>query len=70
MDVTTATDAAGSRAIELANARAALQDALDRAENLGHVSLPPESACWRSVVCESWLSMNVGIDVRVLTTYE
>lgn len=44
MDVTTAADTAGSRAIELANARSELQDALDRAENLGHVSLPPESA--------------------------
>ena len=44
MDVTTAADTAGSRAIELANARSELQDALDRAENLGHVSLPPERA--------------------------
>jgi len=38
---------AGDVALELAAARNALRDAIDRANALGHWNIPPESACAR-----------------------
>ena len=53
MDVDAASSsnqALGDIALELASARNALRDALDRATNLGHVKLTPESTSRRAAV--------------------
>jgi len=44
-DADDASHALGSIALELASARSKLQDAVDRARDLNHVDLPPESTC-------------------------
>jgi len=43
-DAISSARALGAIALDLARARTALEDAVDRARNLHHVDLPPESA--------------------------